>query len=275
MTHKESNTMQTIDLESIIKYKTNRKIPKFIARLVKKIICLDRINEIIVKYGKDNQGIAFAEKVLEDLNITTSIKGLENIPRNEKLIFVSNHPLGALEALAIGKYLDTLFKGQINFITNEILTYIPPLKEIFTPVEVGSNKQDRTKLNNIEQLFVSDKQIIIFPSGVVSRRIDGKVQDFEWKKMFVAKARQYQRNIVPIYCSGQSSEFFLKFSNFRKKLGIKTSIELILFPREMFKYEGKSIDITIGQPISYQSLTAEISDKKHAENIRRLVYELA
>lgn len=275
MTHKESNTMQTIDLESIIKYKTNRKIPKFIARLVKKIICLDRINEIIVKYGKDNQGIAFAEKVLEDLNITTSIKGLENIPRNEKLIFVSNHPLGALEALAIGKYLDTLFKGQINFITNEILTYIPPLKEIFTPVEVGSNKQDREKLNNIEQLFVSDKQIIIFPSGVVSRRIDGKVQDFEWKKMFVAKARQYQRNIVPIYCSGQSSEFFLKFSNFRKKLGIKTSIELILFPREMFKYEGKSIDITIGQPISYQSLTADISDKKHAENIRRLVYELA
>lgn len=275
MTHKESNTMQTIDLESIIKYKTNRKIPKFIARLVKKIICLDRINEIIVKYGKDNQGIAFAEKVLEDLNITTIIKGLENIPRNEKLIFVSNHPLGALEALAIGKYLDTLFKGQINFITNEILTYIPPLKEIFTPVEVGSNKQDREKLNNIEQLFVSDKQIIIFPSGVVSRRIDGKVQDFEWKKMFVAKARQYQRNIVPIYCSGQSSEFFLKFSNFRKKLGIKTSIELILFPREMFKYEGKSIDITIGQPISYQSLTADISDKKHAENIRRLVYELA
>ena len=275
MTHKESNTMQTIDLESIIKCKTNRKIPKFIARLVKKIICLDRINEIIVKYGKDNQGIAFAEKVLEDLNITTSIKGLENIPRNEKLIFVSNHPLGALEALAIGKYLDTLFKGQINFITNEILTYIPPLKEIFTPVEVGSNKQDRTKLNNIEQLFVSDKQIIIFPSGVVSRRIDGKVQDFEWKKMFVAKARQYQRNIVPIYCSGQSSEFFLKFSNFRKKLGIKTSIELILFPREMFKYEGKSIDITIGRPISYQSLTADISDKKHAENIRKLVYELA
>ena len=275
MTHKESNTMQTIDLESIIKYKTNRKIPKFIARLVKKIICLDRINEIIVKYGKDNQGIAFAEKVLEDLNITTSIKGLENIPRNEKLIFVSNHPLGALEALAIGKYLDTLFKGQINFITNEILTYIPPLKEIFTPVEVGSNKQDRAKLNNIEQLFVSDKQIIIFPSGVVSRRIDGKVQDFEWKKMFVAKARQYQRNIVPIYCSGQSSEFFLRFSNFRKKLGIKTSIELILFPREMFKYEGKSIDITIGQPISYQSLTTDISDKKHAENIRRLVYELA
>lgn len=275
MTHKESNTMQTIDLESIIKYKTNRKIPKFIARLVKKIICLDRINEIIVKYGKDNQGIAFAEKVLEDLNITTSIKGLENIPRNEKLIFVSNHPLGALEALAIGKHLDTLFKGQINFITNEILTYIPPLKEIFTPVEVGSNKQDRTKLNNIEQLFVSDKQIIIFPSGVVSRRIDGKVQDFEWKKMFVAKARQYQRNIVPIYCSGQSSEFFLKFSNFRKKLGIKTSIELILFPREMFKYEGKSIDITIGKPISYQSLTADISDKKHAENIRKLVYELA
>ena len=46
-----------------------------------------------------------------------------------------------------GKYLDTLFKGQINFITNEILTYIPPLKEIFTPVEVGSNKQDREKLN--------------------------------------------------------------------------------------------------------------------------------
>lgn len=266
--------MDIIDIESIAKTKTDKKIPKIVFWLIKKIICLKRINYIIEKYGEQHKGIAFAEKVLEELKIKTDIKGLENIPKDNKLVFVSNHPLGALEALAMGKHLNMMFEGKINFITNEILTYIPPLKDIFIPVTVGGNRQDRVKMEAIENLFVSDNHIILFPSGGISRRTNGKVQDPEWKKMFVAKARLHRRTIVPVFCSGQSSEFFLKFSNFRKKIGIKSNIELILFPREMFKYEGKKIDITVGKPISIDSLGRNKSDYAIAQDIREIVYGL-
>lgn len=266
--------MDIIDIESIAKTKTDKKIPKIVFWLIKKIICLKRINYIIEKYGEQHKGIAFAEKVLEELKIKTDIKGLENIPKDNKLVFVSNHPLGALEALAMGKHLNMMFEGKINFITNEILTYIPPLKDIFIPVTVGGNRQDRVKMEAIENLFVSDNHIILFPSGGISRRTNGKVQDPEWKKMFVTKARLYRRTIVPVFCSGQSSEFFLKFSNFRKKIGIKSNIELILFPREMFKYEGKKIDITVGKPISIDSLGRNKSDYAIAQDIREIVYGL-
>ena len=79
--------IETIDIESIVKAKTGRQLPKWICRIAKKIICLDRINYIITKYGEDNTGIAFAEKVLEELDIETSIKGEDNIPTDRPLVF--------------------------------------------------------------------------------------------------------------------------------------------------------------------------------------------
>ncbi len=267
--------VETIDIESIVRAKAGRRLPKWICRIAKKIICLDRINYIITKYGEDNKGIAFAEKVLEELDIETSIKGEDNIPTDRPLVFASNHPLGALEALAIGKHLNRLFEGRIYFITNEILTYIAPLRDIFIPVAVGAQTQERSKIEAVEKLFVSDKHIVMFPSGSVSRRIEGKVQDLPWRKMFVTKARLHHRTIVPIYCSGQSSEFFLHFSRLRQRLGIKVNIELIFFPREMFKYKGKKIDITVGKPIDSASLTSDKSDYRHAQDIRKIVYDLA
>ena len=267
--------MQLIDIKSIIKSKTNKKIPNFVVAIIEKILCLKRVNGIILKYGCDNQGVDFANRVLEELNITTSILGLENIPENEQLIFTSNHPLGALEALAIAKYLGQKFGNEhIKFITNEILSYIEPLKNIFTPVTVGANKQNKEKIENIEKLFMSDNQIIMFPSGTVARKIKGTVQDSEWKKMFIAKARQYRRNIVPVHCSGRCSNFFLYFSNFRKFLGIKINIEQIFFPREMFKQKNSTINIKIGKSISYKTFTTDKTDFEYAQQIRKKVYEI-
>lgn len=266
--------MEIIDIEQLAQSKLGKPIPKIVAWLAKKIVCLDRINHIIQKYGEDNKGIAFGERVLEELKVTSSIKGLDNIPHDRPLVFVSNHPLGALEALAMGKHLNKVFEGRIYFITNEILSYIPPLRDIFIPVAVGSQRQERSKIIAVDNIFASDKQIIMFPSGGVSRRTEGKVQDPVWNKMFVTKARLHGRTIVPIFCSGQSSEFFLRFSNFRKKIGIKSNIELIFFPREMFKYNGKHIDITIGTPIDPATLSPDISDMQHAQAIRQKVYEI-
>jgi putative hemolysin len=263
----------TIDIGQIIENKTKLKIPHFLVSILKKIVCQNDINKILLD-NQDKTGVDFMSAALDDFNIKTTISGIDNIIENQKFIFVSNHPLGALEALALGKHLGNIFNGNINFITNEILSLLKPLSPIFTSVKVGRNYQSKSSIKIIDEVFASDKQIIMFPSGNVSRRINGKLQDSEWKKMFISKARLYERNIVPVFCSGSNSNFFLHLSNFRKFLGIKANIELLLFPREMFKNKNTSINITIGKPIFYKIFSIEKTDLQWANWVKQKVYAL-
>ena len=262
-----------IDVENIIRSKTSGYVPKFLINLLKKIVHQDEMNAVLAK-NSEKSGVDFACAILDYFNISTSAAGLENIPKDEKLIFVSNHPLGALEALAIAKHLDKVFENDINFIVNELLLYMTPLKNIFTSVNVGSGKQNKENIALVDELFMSDKQIIIFPSGQVSRKKKGVIADSEWKKMFVTKARQYQRNVVPIFCTGKNSNFFYNLANFRKFLGIKFNIELLFLPHEMFKNRNSKINITVGQPISYKDFGNSKNDLEYAQEIRKKVYEL-
>jgi len=260
-----------IDVESIIRSKTNGYVPKFLINLLKKIVHQDEMNAIMAQ-NSEKKGVEFACAVLDYFNIRTSAAGLENIPKNEKLIFVSNHPLGAIEALAIAKHLNKVFYSNINFIANELLLYMAPLKNIFTSVNVGAGKQNRESIALVDELFLSDKQIIIFPSGQVSRKKEGVISDAEWKKMFVTKARQYQRNVVPIFCSGKNSNFFYNLANFRKFIGLKFNIELLFLPHEMFGKKNSEINITIGKPISYKDFINSKNDLEYAQEVRKMVY---
>jgi len=262
-----------IDVENIIRSKTKSYVPKFLINMLKKIVYQDEIN-FIIETNSDKDGVDFACAVLDYFNITTSITGLENIPKEKKLIFVSNHPLGALEAMALAKHLGNVFDNNINFISNELLSSIVPLQSIFTAVNVGAGKQNRDNITQIDNLFLSDRQIIIFPSGQVSRKKKEVIADSQWKKMFVTKARQTQRDVVPVFCSGRNSNFFYNLANFRKFLGIKFNIELLFLPREMFKNKNSKIDITIGKSISYTDFTNPKNDFEYAQKIRENVYRI-
>ena len=264
--------MQIIDVGELIKAKSGKKPSRIFVYLLRKFLCVDRINSIIEKYA-GKQGVDFAESVLQELHIETSFIGLDRLPTNERFVFVSNHPLGALEALTIGKYLSFLYPNRIKFITNELLSYIPPLRDIFVSVAVGKGRQDKNKVLGIDKLFLSENQIVMFPSGVVSRLTDEGIQDPEWKKMFSKKARQYSRRVVLLRSSGRCSKFFLSLSNFRKRIGIKSNIEMLLFPREMFSMQGSKIDIEVLGVFDLNSAEfSGYSDSQIAQMLREKIY---
>jgi putative hemolysin len=126
----------------------------------------------------------------------------------------------------------------------------------------------------LDELYHSDTPITTFPSGEVSRIFAGKIQDNVWKKSFVSKAIQNQRDIVPVHFSGRNSALFYAIFLFRKLFFIKANIELILLPREMFRKRNKTIHITFGKPITYNELTKTKSHAEHADEIRKTVYNL-
>ena len=85
--------------------------------------------------------------------------------------------------------------------------------------------------------------MLIFPAGLCSRLQHGKIKDLEWKKTFIAKAVQSQRDIIPIYFEGRNSTFFYRFAQIRKCIGLKFNIELIYLNDKLVGfYNGKNKD---------------------------------
>ena len=134
--------------------------------------------------------------------------------------------------------------------TNDFLLEIGPLRELFIPInKVG--KQARNTAPLVEDLYNSEHQILIFPAGLCSRKINGKITDLNWNKHFIQKAIEYKRDIIPIHFEGRNSNFFYNLANLRKKLKIKFNVEMTFLADEMFRKKRRFYKVNIGKPIPY------------------------
>ena len=274
-TRSEMNDKITqIDIERIIKGKSERLhriLPRFVINYIRRIIHENEINDILKRYYGAN-GIDFANGVMKDFNVAFNVHNEDKIPDAGKLIIASNHPLGGFDGLALISLISR-YRKNIKFPVNDFLMHIPNLQDIFIPInKVGTNSVELAR--RFDEIFCSDSDILYFPAGICSRRIDGKIQDLEWKKTFVTKAKQFHRDILPIYFSGKNSNFFYNLAYLRKKLRIKVNIEMAYLPDELFKQKNSSYDIYIGNLIDSKLLTSDKSDFQWAQEIRKRVYAL-
>ena len=129
-------------------------------------------------------------------------------------------------------------------------------------------------IKKLEEVFASDELIMIFPAGLVSRKRRGRIKDLEWKKTFISKAKKHKRNIIPVHIDGKNSNFFYNLANFRGIFGIKANLEMLYLPDEMFRQKNKTITITFGDAIDYNSLDKSKNDNEWAKYIKEKVYEL-
>lgn len=266
-------TKQFLSLEKILAAKNKKLlhlIPKPVMRKFKKLICLDGINELIYKY-RDDKGVDFANSVLKELEIQQQIINPENIPVNDRVIVVANHPIGSIDGMSLISVIGSRNK-DILFPVNDILCQLPGLKSIFVPInKYGRNASNHNALN---QAFASDNIMCFFPAGTESKIIDGKLQDFKWKKSFIKKAQQFNRNIVPVYIEGRNSKKFYRLYKIRRFFGIKFDLEMILLPKEMFAQKGKTISLTFGKPIDISLIDNKYTSQQWADKIRSFVYSL-
>ena len=96
----------------------------------------------------------------------------------------------------------------------------------------------------------------------------------QWAKSFVVKAREYKRDIIPVYFEGRNSNFFYNLSNLRKKLGVKLNVEMLYLADEMMKKKNAEFTITFGKPIPWESLDKSKNPSQWAQNIKETVYKL-
>lgn len=271
----ENETLSPIYLKEVFKSKNPalaRWIPGFVYSWLNRIICIDDINDFIRKHG-DRKGIDFADAIVEYLNLTFQTEGITNLPSPQgRYIFVSNHPLGGPDGIALISFLGKYYP-DLKFPVNDILLNLKNLNNIFLPVNKHGG-MSREAVKAIASAYTSDNQIIMFPAGLCSRKIKGKIEDLEWQKNFIVEAVKHQRDIVPIYISGQNSNFFYNLSNFRKRIGLKANIEMLWLPKEAFKKKNETLTLKIGKPISWQSFDKSKKPKEWAKEVREILYRL-
>ena len=272
------NKLIQINVDAVVKNRLPRHyryIPRFLIKWLENIICQKRLNELLVElHGLYDA--EFCRGLLKALNITYKIKNEENLPspENKRFILVSNHPLGALDGVVMIDYLTQRYGGNVKFVVNDLLMAVKPLSGVFVPIN-KHGRQSRKASTDIDEAFASNDPVIVFPAGMCSRRQpDGSICDLEWKKMFVNKAVEYGRDVVPVFFEAQNSSFFYKFAKFRSRIGMKFNIEMILLPREMVNKQDAKFEMTIGTPISYQSLKTGKQAQQQAAEIKEIVYNL-
>ncbi|MBQ1737754.1 MAG: glycerol acyltransferase [Muribaculaceae bacterium] len=270
-----SNQPIRIDVDSVLRERLPRHykyIPRFAVRWLERTICQDRLNAILTKMAGRNS-VDAATAALHEMDITVKASGMDRLP-DGRYMFVSNHPLGGLDGLALISLLGNHYDHKIKFLVNDLLMAVEPLRGVFLPVnKYGS--QSRAAAADIEQALQGTGQFITFPAGLCSRmQPDGTIADLTWQKAAVVHAVNYQRDIVPIFFDAQNSRFFYRFAQWRKRLGIKFNIELIFLPKEMIKKCGSTLHVVIGAPIPWSSLDAS-RPKQEAARLRDLVINMA
>ena len=266
----------SIDVRQILQTKSPKsykRIPRFVVSLLSKLVYQDEINSFLEK-NADANGIELMERVVHYFNLTIRTRGMENIPENDRpCIFASNHPLGGLDGICLSVVLGEKYEKQILFLVNDILHFIKPVQNLFIPIN-KHGLQSRRSAKAVHDAFSSENQIITFPAGLCSRKTKGKVEDMEWKKMFISKSVEYQRDIVPVYFEAKNSNFFYILANIRQFFRIKFNIEMLFLPREMFKAKNARFTIYFGTPIPWQTFDSHKTPQQWANEVKNRVYSI-
>ncbi|MCG8576053.1 MAG: 1-acyl-sn-glycerol-3-phosphate acyltransferase [Flavobacteriales bacterium] len=263
-----------IDIERAIKSKNPRLLrwmPGFLLRYLKKKIRQDESNAIIAA-NEGSNGYEFSKYVIDYLNIKVVTEGMENIPKDGGAIIAVNHPLGGIDALAI---IQEVYPNRpdLKFVVNDLLMQLDNLKDLFVGVNKhGANSKE--SLQKLNEVYESDQLVFVFPAGLVSRKKKGKVEDLEWKKTFITRAKKLEKPVIPVYLDGELSRFFYRLSNFRSKIGIKANLEMFYLVDELFKQAGKTLTIRFGTPISPDQFDNSKKDIEWAQWVKEKVYKL-
>ncbi len=245
-----------------------------IASLAMSITGFNRLNQIYTHISQ-YQGIEFAEKLLEYLNIKYDIipEELDYLPKNEPFIIVSNHPFGAIDGIMMLSLIGKI-RPDLKILTNFILSHIPNLEEEFFPVNPFTDKPGlRSSLKGIKMAkdHLANGGILgLFPAGEVSSNCNKEkvVKDIEWQQSIIKLIRGAGVPVVPVYFDGENSKFFHLIGK------ISPWLRTVRLPHELANKKDKTISLRIGRPITASEIEEFTSNHSLGKYLYNRTYAL-
>lgn len=269
---------KTIDISKILESKMGDRakyVPPFLVSWLKHIVHEDEVNRYLWD-SRHLTGTPWLEECVRYLDMTLDVVGRENLPDKDdgKLYtFVSNHPLGGADGVALGSIIGRHYDSRFRYLVNDLLMNLPGLAPLCIPINKTGN-QSRNFPAMVEAGFHSDMHMLMFPAGLCSRRINGRIHDIPWKKTFINKSVETHRDVVPIHFGGQNSARFYRIANICKALHLKFNVAMLFLADEMYRNVHKTFRVSIGRPIPWQTFDKSRTPAQWARYVEDLVYEL-
>jgi len=243
---------------------------KFLFSIAKKFFHENQINTFLEESAHKDT-FSFVESIIDyfDIGIKLNSNQMDNIPAYGRVVIIANHPLGALDAMALIHLLKDVRK-DIKIVANSFLEKFENLHGLVIPVDNITGKTTKATLEAIYESLGNEEAVIIFPSGEVSRARPNGVRDTAWKSGFYKIASKTNAPILPIHIQATNSKNFYLLSILNRSLATAT------LPHEMFKSKGKEIEFTIGNLIPYESyVMPTLPVKESVKILRRHFYRVA
>lgn len=231
---------------------------------------LDRFYNAI----EDLHDLDFVEAVFKnlELEIEVSDADLANIPKEGGLVFVSNHPYGAIDGLALVHVLGRV-RPDLKVMANFLLQQLEPLRDRFIGVNPFEQLKSLSSFQGMRQAMAHVKEggaLAVFPAGEVSSwRTELKaVADPRWKTPAIKLAQHMGTPVVPVWFDGANSLVF-------QMLGmIHPNLRTLALPNEMMRMRGRSVRMRIGKPIAAKDIAAFNSVDQLSRFLRAKTYAL-
>jgi putative hemolysin len=196
--------------------------------------------------------------ISDALQITIDVEGFHHVPPAGCFILAVNHPTGLADGIAIFKLLEKSRPDMAIFGNRDALRVNANMAEVIIPVEWRDSEKSfsrsRDTLTMTARAFGEEKAIVLFPSGRLAYWHDGRLTERPWRNSVVALARRYEVPIVPAGITSRNSGLFYFLSRYSTELR-----DMMLF-HELLNKKGKTVQITIGRPISPQDLPGDIDE---------------
>jgi putative hemolysin len=265
-----------LNIEQVVTH----KFPAFVAKPapVKRstLFCLRHlvrereINRFLTEHNGAS-GFEFIDRVLDYFNFSYALSHQHrmNIPATGRVLIVANHPLGALDGLALLKLVGEI-RRDVRIVANDLLSSFEPLSPLLLPVDNLGKATRKQDIARITQALQDDQAVIVFPAGEVSRAGLTGIRDGKWNSGFLHFARKANAPILPVFVGGKNSSLFYSIS------ALNRSLSTLLLAREMFNKHSVTIAVRIGEPIAFSQIDAlPLSTREKARILKKHLYRIA
>jgi putative hemolysin len=236
-----------------------RPLVRGLARLSR----VDQVEGFLREHGH-LRGFAFVEAALGRLGCRWMVDHVERerIPERGRVVIVANHPMGAIDALALLGLVGSV-RRDVRILANDFLAVFDGLADLMIPLRILGGKPTPDSLRAVEAALSAEQAVIVFPAGEVSRLGLRGVADRAWRKGFLRFAEKSGAPILPVHLRGRNSALFYGLSSLYAPLGTA------LLPREMFARGGRRVEVRVGIPRPVQDLVRHGGHAQRAVSIVR------
>lgn len=211
--------------------------------------------------------VEFAHAALDALNVSLEITGapLHALPASGPLLFVSNHPFGGVEGLAVAAMCGRT-RSDLKILANSVLYTIPELRPMLIPVDV-TGKDAKGNVAGVREALRHIRAggaLAVFPAGAVAhwQNTLKRVADPEWHLFTGRLARTPQARIVPLHFEGHNSLLFQLAGC------LNPALRTLLLPRELWRMRSRTLRMVAGQPVDAGLLAGLAHDAARTAHLR-------